>query len=440
VWFHILDDVVWGDNAGVSSTGITASDPSVTDREGGEMEFIQVRAAWLEMNLKVLAFRIGRMPSDWGLGLLTTGSAGLDDDFSWNRGGSVYDRVLVATEPVSIILSLLKAKNPRFPLIISYSFDQLVEDDYEVGKTRLPYSSEWLGTDSDDVRSHNFVLLYHGDPVRLVTDTDKLIAGAYFTWRSQEVTYSDLYVFDAFLKLQLGPPHLYGFLEGEGYIIRGSTMAIPLGGQPEETWCQDHGYTRCPDWLYTKKNVKLASYIGRMGVFWKALPRIWLRAKLETGFASGEDDFLDDTFTSMPAHSDLKVGLVLYDMLLYEITRQSWVDNPGLWSGGGIYNSYYGLVMAKLTMMDKFDFLVQGLFAWSHKSDGAIIQGDGDSQYLGFEFDVGVHVRLYRDHARLGLEAGVFKAGKGLERKDSLGHQIYPELPWTIQFWAAYVI
>ena len=181
------------------------------------------------------------------------------------------------------------------------------------------------------------------------------------------------YDFDAFLKLQLGPPHLYGFLEGEGYIIRGSTWAIPLGGHPEETWCQDHGYARCPDWLYTKKDVKLAAYLGRMGVFWKALPKIWLKVKLETGFASGEDDFLDDTFTSMPAHSDLKVGLVLYDMLLYEITRQSWVDNPGLWSGGGLYNSYYGLVMAKLTMMDKFDFLVQGLFAWSHKSDGAII-------------------------------------------------------------------
>jgi hypothetical protein len=437
-WFHILDDVVWGDNAGISSTGITASDPSSTNRQGDEMPLINVRAAWVEMNLKVLAFRIGRMPSDWGLGLLTSGSAGLDDDFSWNRDGSIYDRVLVATEPVTIVLSLMKAKQPRFPLIVAYSFDQLVEDDIAVGGTRLPYSSGWLGDNGDDVREHNVALVYEGDPVRLVTDADKLVAGAYVVLRDQKVTYSDLVIFDAFMKLRLGPDRLNGFFEGEGYFIRGSTMAFPLGGHPEEAWCQAHGYTRCPDWLYTRKDAEIAAWIFRLGVAWKALPKVWLTVKLETGYASGDKDPTDRTFKSMAGHSDLKVGLVLYDVLLYELTRQSWTDNPGLWSNGGIYNSYYALAMAKVTLLGWMDFLVQGIAAWPDEADGTIIM---DDKFLGFEFDAGARVRLYRDHAILGLEGGVFKAGKGLERKNALsGKAIYPELPWTIQFWAAYVI
>ncbi len=70
--------------------------------------------------------------------------------------------------------------------------------------------------------------------------------------------------------------------------------------------------------------------------------------------------------------------------------------------------------------------------------DRVIVQKEA---FMGFEFDAGVRARLYRDHALLGLEAGVLKTGPALERPhDAQDREIYPELPWTIQFWAAYVI
>jgi hypothetical protein len=445
MWLHILDDVVWGDNAGISSMGITASDPSSTNRVGDEVPLVSVKAAWIEMNLKAAVFMIGRMPSDWGLGLLTTGSEGLDDDFSWNRGGSIYDRVLVATEPVSLVLTLAKARHPRFPLIFAYCYDQLVEDDIGVGSTRLSYTSQWLADNADDVRSHNFVLEYKGDKIHLLTPEDRLEVGAYLVTRSQEATYSDLTILDYFWKLRLGPPHLYGFFEGEIYTIRGSTRAVPLGGHPDEAWCLEEGYQRCPDWLYTEKDVKISAWIFRLGVGWKPTSKLGLTFKLEAGFASGDRDPGSRTFTGMPAHPDLKVGLVLYDILLYELTRLNWTHNPGFWSGGGIYNSYYILAMAKVTLLDTFDILVQGLAAWPDRADGAVIQrppppDQDEREFMGFEFDAGVRARLYRNHALIGLEAGFLKAGPALERKDFQGREIYPELPWTIQFWAAYVI
>ena len=437
VWFHILDDAIWGDNAGISSTGITADEPSTTNRVGDDVGFLSVKAAWLELNLKLLVMRIGRIPSDFGLGLLTASSdgPGLEKDFGWNRYSSVYDRILLATEPVTIILNLAKAETKRFPLIVVYSYDQLVEDEIGMGRTRLPYSSEWLGDNTDDVKSHNFAAVYVGDPVKLVTPTDKLIIGAYFVMRSQEATFSDLYIIDGFVKLQMGPPNLYGFLEAEAYGIRGQSMAFALG-EPvtDQDWCREHGHERCPDWLYQNKKADIASYFIRAGVYWKAHPKIAVQFKIETGYASGDDVMTDEHFTGRSMHPDVKVGLVLYSILLHELWRQNWVDNPGLWSNGGVTNSFFVAEVFKLTALDMIDFVFLALQAWPDEVDHTIVKQD---KMMGYEFDLGVRVRLYHDHALLGLDGGVLVVGEAFEtdRLDFL-----PDHIWTIQFWAAYVI
>ena len=98
----VLDDVVWGDNASQATTALFAGNPSLTGGTGQESATFQIKRAWMEFDIPVGKLRIGRQPSDWGLGLLGNDGNGFDDLFGENHGGSTYDRVLFATRPLAI--------------------------------------------------------------------------------------------------------------------------------------------------------------------------------------------------------------------------------------------------------------------------------------------------------------------------------------------------
>ena len=66
----VLDDVVWGDNASKASTALFAGDPSVTGQSGLETATFNIKRAWMEFDVPVGKVRIGRQPSQWGLGIL----------------------------------------------------------------------------------------------------------------------------------------------------------------------------------------------------------------------------------------------------------------------------------------------------------------------------------------------------------------------------------
>ena len=77
----VLDDVVWGDNASKASTALFAGDPSVTGQSGLETSTFNIKRAWMEFDIPVGKVRVGRQPSQWGLGILGNDGNGFDDLF-----------------------------------------------------------------------------------------------------------------------------------------------------------------------------------------------------------------------------------------------------------------------------------------------------------------------------------------------------------------------
>ena len=421
IWIHALDNMIWGDNAGLSDVGVFAGEPSNTSREGGEIPSLTIPAVWIELNVLVGVIRAGRMPSDWGLGLLTDGGGGFDDDFGWNDVMSVTDRVLFATMPVAIGQKIAKHEGPPFPLYLAVAYDKLVTEDAGIAGARIPYTSNWLSEYKDDVDSFTAALAYEGEDLDWIGASDSLGAGFYYVQRWQHVTRSRAHILDAFVKLHLGP----AFAEAEAYWILGHSQAIPLRpsavpGEPDS-------------WLREKANVKISSWIARVGYeVWK------FRFKLEAGFASGDDNVSDETFSIRPANQNVKVGLVLYDLMIAEITRTRWADNPGMWSKGGIYNSYFFMQTIRFEPVSGLEVILAFLQAWRHKADGAVYPRPSvlreESSFLGFETDLAVKYHFHGGHAHIGVEGGLLRLGNAW--KDPVLNM--PDHTWTVQAWTAF--
>ncbi len=124
----LLDDVVWGDNAMLSTTSLFAGQPSKTDLEGKETADIKVKRAWMEFFIPALKINAGRQPSHWGMGLLANNGDGFDDMFGENHGGSTYDRLIVATRPLAIYQKITGKPDSQTPLFLAIGVDRLVED------------------------------------------------------------------------------------------------------------------------------------------------------------------------------------------------------------------------------------------------------------------------------------------------------------------------
>src|SRR5687768_8384630 len=69
-----FDDVLWGDNNGLSSAPLFAVDGTNQYYLGGpQQDTVKVPRAWVEFQVPVGLLRVGRMPSHWGMGLLANG-------------------------------------------------------------------------------------------------------------------------------------------------------------------------------------------------------------------------------------------------------------------------------------------------------------------------------------------------------------------------------
>jgi hypothetical protein len=420
-WIHVFDNVIWGDNAGLADVGMFADEPSNTNRDGTDVMSISLPAAWIEINVLLGVVRAGRMPSDWGLGLLTDGGGGFDDDFGWNDVMSVTDRVLFATMPVAIGQTIAKSRSEPFPLYLAVAYDKLVTQDVNTANARIPYTSNWLSESDDDVHSFTAALAYAGKDLEWLGSRDALSAGLYYVTRWQDRTHSRAHILDGFLRLRLGP----AFLEGETYWILGHSQALPL--RPSATDDPD-------GWLREPVDVRIGAWLARVGYELR-----WFTFKLEAGYASGDDDPTDGIFTVRPVNPNVRVGLVLYQIMLAEITRTRWADNPGMWSRGGIYNSYYFMQTVRYEPIEGLEIILAFLEAWRDEADGAVYPdperaGCCASPFLGFETDLAVKYHFHGGHAHIGVEGGVLAVGPAF-RQEVLN---MPDATGTVQAWAAF--
>jgi len=437
--FNALDNVVWGDNQSLTDTALFAGSPSGTNLVGVSGPSFSLFRAWMEFSVPLGKLRIGRQPSHWGMGLLANDGDGFRNDFGEAFRGNTFDRVLFATNPVSIVQAIVKSKGPEVPLFIAFGVDRLVEDpliqyygyqcepglvdgddDFDSrcdqngdGVTEQDHGftqdregenrdDDWWADLEDDVFEFLYVIIYRGEDLAWMGGTGDLTAGAYVVHRLQQETDSNVLILDAYLNT-----NFKGFFaEAEGVIIVGKTKALALPGVYDPSGSVDDPLA---------KQALIGGYVVRLGY---ETPRF--RVLLEQGMASGDNNVADENFTGRPLHSDHNVGLLLYEEVISRVTANLWSDAAeGLWSKGGVYNSIYINPRVSVYPLDNWEIIAGFLTAFPHQPDGRFIrcaegdavecaQYDATSPILGYEFDLGVHHRFHK-HVLFAMEAAYAK-------------------------------
>jgi hypothetical protein len=453
-----LDDVLWGDNNGLSSAPLFATDNTNQGFLGDDqVASIQMKRAWAEFRVPVGLMRVGRMPSHWGMGLLANGGGtgnvdptspigeptrkSLDyffpDEFGDKHFGSTADRILFLTRPITIYTTLTKKGTAEHPLVIGYGYDKLSESPllpFEPSeRTFRPYGQQGFisrGKD-DDVNEHVFIALWNNPDWDKVRYTDELRVGTYIvvrtakegstnpsaidpsmtcgTFEGQPVpckdTGSTVAIFDLWWRLRYGPY----YTEGEAYYIYGTTF----GGVPFPTRNE-------------KKRAVINAGVGRFGYMtdkWDAI--------LEVGHASGDDDLGDERFSQRAIHPDYNVGLILFEETMRELTARTYgppfisVENPdgakGFFSNGGVINANYIYPKGHFRI-PKLSAEIYGglLMAWVDTlavNGAATFYEDqtGGAKYLGTEIDLGARTTFSGGHMRFALETGYLRYGSALK-------------------------
>ncbi len=454
----ILDNVVFGDNARLSGVPLFGENPSTTDVRGSmgsstpgcgsglrlcfQNDSINLRRAWLELQVPVGQIRIGRMPSQGGNGILFNDGNGFRNDWGDAQGGSTFDRLLFATRPLSIFNSLTKGDSRPTPLVFAIAHDWLVTDplglaaDAAVRRSSIPF--EWLTRGDQMVGESVFALFWSEAPGAFPErTTDEITFGTYYIYRYQGATESGVHIVDAFWRIRRsfwGGSGLQFVSYGELSTIQGSTRGVPLPAPVNNMIDPTTGRTPF------RVNANIWNAVGSVGL----ADRNW-QALLEAGYSSGDDgvpftdpDKPDLTFSQRGMHPDYKVGLLLYPVMLNAATALQYSETANaLWSNGGIWNSFYWNPQFKYAVHPDVDLLANAVFAWADvlnfplapRASGATGCGfmDGDC-FLGWEVDLGVKVNWgENDMFRWSNEFGVAEAGT------ALAPRLRGRFMWTLQ-------
>ena len=282
--FDILSGLIAGDLApSFQELGYTER----SQHNGTRAQGFDFRHLFAKLRMPVGIFEIGQMPSDWGMGVLTSGGNQEEGpDFGDIRFGDIVDRILFATRP----LRFLGPRNHLARTVaIALAGDLIYRDRY----AQLATSNGTGGLTWGDTAWQVLAALVY-DP------SPDSRAGLYVTRRIQSYAANggDLHVwtFD-FHARTLFPLGSFGgilSLEAEGVEIWGGTS---------------HGANL--NSLVT--NAKVA----QQGAAARALvSRGPVEAEIEGGYASGDANPFDGASTGFQFNRDYKVGMVLFDEVL----------------------------------------------------------------------------------------------------------------------------
>src|SRR6266508_4318589 len=159
-----------------SSRVVSQGDPRL------DRPYISPKRAWAEVQTPVGLLSFGRMPSEWGLGIMANAGAGLDEDF-----GDSVDRIQFALPPVSTPIG-------RLTFVPILDFDNegpLYRQPFAAAGTGQPFDAE----SGDDGRTYGLKVarLDTDDEVRRKTERNEgsVNYGAYYNYRTQRYTYPD---------------------------------------------------------------------------------------------------------------------------------------------------------------------------------------------------------------------------------------------------------
>jgi uncharacterized protein (TIGR04551 family) len=158
-----------------SSPVVSEGDPRV-DRPA-----ISPKRAWAEIETPVGLLSFGRMPSEWGLGILTHAGAGIDDDL-----GDTVDRIQFALPPVSTPIGRI-----AFVPILDFDSEGVLYEDVRLAGTGQgqPFDAE----SGDDARTYavKVARLDTEDEVRRKLERNEASVnfGVYYNYRTQSWFY-----------------------------------------------------------------------------------------------------------------------------------------------------------------------------------------------------------------------------------------------------------
>jgi hypothetical protein len=450
-----MDDVLWGDNNGLASAPLFATDATHQHFLGGEEKpSIALKRAWVEFQLPVGQMRVGRMPSHWGMGLLANGggTGRIDptspvgypprrhpdhffaNDFGDSHFGSTTDRILFVTKPVTIAKTIAGAKDTESNIIVGYAFDKLSEAPWlpaEPFERRFrPFGQQGFISRgrNDDVDEHVVLAVYNNPDWNRVRYTDEIRAGAYGVIRTAKEGSTNPSALD--------PGEFCGTFQGEAVpcVDTGSFIWIidfwyrfrygPYYSEAEVLYIGGKSFGGVPfPSPNQKKQAAIAGGVWRGGYLtpqWDAI--------LEVGHAGGDDELEDEKLKQRALHPDYNVGLILFPQTLRELSARTFGppffsrENPdgatGLMSNGGVINANYihpkGRFRPGLGDLEVVGAL---LFAWvdtlATTGTAMFYADDTDSSYLGTEIDVAVKTG-FAGKMDFSLEAGYLIFGPAL--------------------------
>ncbi|MBI2061710.1 MAG: hypothetical protein HYT87_18370 [Nitrospirae bacterium] len=352
------------------------------------------RRGWGEVLFpNVGLFRVGRQPSDWGMGIVANDGDKPRNDFGDNRFGDTGDRILFATKPLGA----------EGPLLTALGFGQTVEGDVLTG--------------SDDVLEGVLAVYFDLKP-------QNLKAGTYAVYRNQARTDTNLFIADFYGHAEQS----VWFGEFEAAILAGQSK---LFNNPDDT------------------EAKTVSQFGgalRAGGLEKPVVPI-----MEVGLASGDGNLnLDRKISNFRFSPDYNVGLILFEELLPAITEDIFkrgieknVERPPSAANffpteGRVTNALYlyprvkyypvdsletkfGLVWARAMkdVLNPANLLTQPTGGGNTGLRGA----DPSARNYGAEIDAGAEY-TYSEHYRFGVQGGLAFPGDVFDVGDGLGKKV----------------
>jgi uncharacterized protein (TIGR04551 family) len=380
------------------STRVLERNDPTADRDA-----ILPKRVWGEVQTPVGLLSFGRMPSEWGLGILANAGGGIEDDY-----GDTVDRIQFALPSVQTPVGGL-----TLVPMLDFDSEGVLRADPRFGPgLGQPFDAEA----GDDARTYAFkaARLDTEDEIRrkLERNETSLNFGAYYSYRTQRGFYADWLAdgFDADLAGALKTSRRsYGhFLDGWVRFLsprwRIELEAVGVIGNVGSAFAPlDHDSNSATPPVATPVRVLLRQYGGVVLAEYKAIPnKVLLGAEL--GFASGDpapgfgnvpsrlgadglvptpgalegpqfdaegDRFLRN-FRFNPAY---RVDLILWRNILGQVT-DAWYLKPKI-----RWDLFPGLALDGALVYS------QALFAASTPS---AVASDGGSEPLGIELDAGL--------------------------------------------------
>lgn len=390
-----MDDQIWGANPGNVLTQSTA------DRGPN----IIVKRAWADITTPIGLLSAGRMPSNWGMGLLSNDGNGFKNVFGDAHDGSTFDRVQFGTKPLGVDSNW----------IVAILYDRLVSTE----------PAELVAPENEAPVEEFVGVVYF--------NTDPLKAGVYQLYRFQNDTDTVINGTDGYFKLDLGL--LYA--ETEQVWLYGHTKAVPVLNQANftvsnpEVSIDQYGYA-----------ARVGLNVDPYGVEFE-----WGNA---TGDRNGFNDFDKDKNKPAPEvsnykfHSDYNVGLLMFEYanaalaaeaLDAQVSGLTTLQEQGIvapevvekvlsvselaLTNGSVTNAFY--INPKLRY-SLFDGRLQTTLAYLYATANAprvVRRQAGTDKYsdYGHEVDLAVDYK-YTKNFILGVQAGYLKPGNYFNRQD----------------------